>query len=306
MSGSNSNMTLVANVAEDLDGTDPSLSPYTWTCPDVDPYSTIYFYQFTTAAGSNSAWTTRFTVRNPVQGTNLTPESVVQIASPAGGTAVPSHSNQPNGDGIPWGIGVLRSGSSVASREKHRGSSSMGDEEYDEEVSTMGTSSREGGGGSSGTSSEDSEDSEVLEDDETESTTNSGSSKSALKDAEEGSDVIGSKNGTEGSNGSLASAEDDESGPEGVVSTSSRLKTVHSKPTPTPFSTYNVNVATLALPLPSTPPPSAQPVGCAGGTNATNTYCSAPGYTSRAAYATKLDPRVIFVTVLVLSFGLLY
>ena len=66
MSGSNSNMTLVANVAEDLDGTDPSLSPYTWTCPDVDPYSTIYFYQFTPAATadkSDPAWTTRFTVR---------------------------------------------------------------------------------------------------------------------------------------------------------------------------------------------------------------------------------------------------
>jgi len=67
MSGSNSNMTLVASVAEDLDGTDPSLSPYTWTCPDVDPYSTIYFYQFTPSAAaataeSNPAWTTRFTV----------------------------------------------------------------------------------------------------------------------------------------------------------------------------------------------------------------------------------------------------
>ena len=305
MSGSNSNMTLVANVAEDLDGAGPSLSPYTWTCPEVDPYPTIYFYQFNTAAGSNSAWTTRFTVRNPVRGTNPTPESVVQIASPAGGTAVPSHSNQPNGDGIPWGIGVLRSGSTVASREKHRGSSSTGDEEYDE-VSTTGTSSRKGGGGSSGTSSEDSEDSEVLEDDETDSITNSGSSKSALKDAEEeDSDAIGSKdNGTRGSNGYLVSAEDEDSGLEGIVSTSSRLKTA--KPTPTPFSIYNVNVATLVLPLPSTPPPSAQPVGCAGGTNATTIYCSAPGYISRAAYASKLDPRVVFVTVLVLSFGLLY
>ena len=63
MSGSNSNMTLVTNVAADLDGTDPSLSPYTWTCPDVDPYSAIYFYQFNAAADkSNPAWTTRFTV----------------------------------------------------------------------------------------------------------------------------------------------------------------------------------------------------------------------------------------------------
>jgi hypothetical protein len=64
MSGSNTNMTLVANVVEDLDGTDPSLSPFTWTCPDVDPYSAIYFYQFNAVVDkSNPAWTTRFTVR---------------------------------------------------------------------------------------------------------------------------------------------------------------------------------------------------------------------------------------------------
>jgi len=68
MSGSNSNMTLVTNVAEGLDGTDPSLSPHTWTCPDVDPYSTIYFYQFNAAPDkSNPAWTTRFTVRLSVK-----------------------------------------------------------------------------------------------------------------------------------------------------------------------------------------------------------------------------------------------
>lgn len=75
MSGSNSNMTLVANVASDLDGTDPSLSPYTWTCPDVDPYSTIYFYQFNAAADkSNPAWTTRFTVRPSVDGIEIIPK----------------------------------------------------------------------------------------------------------------------------------------------------------------------------------------------------------------------------------------
>jgi len=72
MSGSNSNMSHVANVAKDLDGTDPSLSPYTWTCPDVDPYSTIYFYQFTPSVAAadepESAWTTRFTVRWSARG----------------------------------------------------------------------------------------------------------------------------------------------------------------------------------------------------------------------------------------------
>lgn len=45
MSGSNNNMSIVTNVASELDGTDGSLTPYSWTCPEVDPYSTIYFYQ---------------------------------------------------------------------------------------------------------------------------------------------------------------------------------------------------------------------------------------------------------------------
>ena len=76
MTGSNSNMSLITNVAKDLDGTDPSLSPYTWTCPDVDPYSTIYFYQFTGATDeSNPAWTTRFTVCSFIQGSEIAPEA---------------------------------------------------------------------------------------------------------------------------------------------------------------------------------------------------------------------------------------
>ncbi len=45
MSGSNENMTRVAEVASYLDGADKSLSPFNWTCPEVDPYSAIYFYQ---------------------------------------------------------------------------------------------------------------------------------------------------------------------------------------------------------------------------------------------------------------------
>ena len=63
MSGSNNNMSLVTNVVNGLDGTDESLSPFSWTCPEVDPYSTIYFYQFTNGDDiSTRAWTTRFTV----------------------------------------------------------------------------------------------------------------------------------------------------------------------------------------------------------------------------------------------------
>lgn len=45
MSGSNINMSLVTNVITALDGTDSSMTPYNWTCPEVAPYSNIYFYQ---------------------------------------------------------------------------------------------------------------------------------------------------------------------------------------------------------------------------------------------------------------------
>jgi hypothetical protein len=45
MSGSNDNMTFVTRVAQGLDGTDPKIVPFNWTCPDVQPYAPIYFYQ---------------------------------------------------------------------------------------------------------------------------------------------------------------------------------------------------------------------------------------------------------------------
>jgi hypothetical protein len=182
-----------------------------------------------------------------------------------------------------------------------------GTPEYDEEVSTTGTSAKEGGSGSGGTSSEDSEDSEVSEDDdETSPSTKSGSSKSTLNDAGEDSDAKASKNsGTRGSNGSLTSAEDEESELEDAVSTSSRMKTVHSKPTSTPFPTDNVNAAAPTLSLPAIPLSSTQPVGCAGGTNATSSYCSAPSSTNHAADTSKLDSRTFFAVVLVCSFGLI-
>jgi hypothetical protein len=45
MSGSNTDMNFVTNVISGLDGTDTSSTPYNWTCPEVDPYSAIYFYQ---------------------------------------------------------------------------------------------------------------------------------------------------------------------------------------------------------------------------------------------------------------------
>lgn len=52
MSGANNNMSLVTNVAMNLDGTNQSLTPYNWTCPEVDPYSSIYFYQVSSPSES--------------------------------------------------------------------------------------------------------------------------------------------------------------------------------------------------------------------------------------------------------------
>ncbi|RPD67177.1 hypothetical protein L226DRAFT_556872 [Lentinus tigrinus ALCF2SS1-7] len=91
MSGSNDNMTRVTTVTSGVDGTDGTLSPYQWTCPDVEPYSAIYFYQFTNGDDSeDSKWTTRFT-----------------ITSPSGESERPQHKTQPDGDAVPWGEGHL-------------------------------------------------------------------------------------------------------------------------------------------------------------------------------------------------------
>ena len=45
MSGSNLNMSTVMNIATGVDGTDVFTTPYNFTCPEVEPYSKIYFYQ---------------------------------------------------------------------------------------------------------------------------------------------------------------------------------------------------------------------------------------------------------------------
>ncbi|KAF9075737.1 hypothetical protein BDP27DRAFT_1314400 [Rhodocollybia butyracea] len=95
MSGSNDQMNAITIVASGLDGSNASLSPFTWTCPEVNPYGAIYFYQLTNGNDTaNSTWTTRFT-----------------ITSRSGDFVPPAHSTQPNGDPIPWGIGSLASAS---------------------------------------------------------------------------------------------------------------------------------------------------------------------------------------------------
>jgi hypothetical protein len=263
----------------------------------------------------------------------ITLELAAQIESSAGETTAPLHSKQPNGDEIPWGFGVAQSGSLMASREKHYEKASTEETDSDEDNSsgddektsqpssngeveeatyeddsegtpTTGTSSNRKGG--SGTPSEDSEDLEVPVDDETAAGTKSKSSKSSLKDTEGDStesDATDSKNS--GTDVSPESVEDDESELENTVSSSSRMKTVHSKPTSAPFFVGNITVATPTLSLPSATLLSAQPVGCAGGINATSSYCSAPNSANHATYLSKLDLGLFLATILLCLFALL-
>ncbi|TYJ51631.1 hypothetical protein B9479_007783 [Cryptococcus floricola] len=85
MTGSNLAMVALATVATGIDGT--SASSYTFTAPDVSPYSKIYFLQFTNGGDmSNVTWTTRFT-----------------IAGSDGSTTDPTDTT----DSVEWGTGTL-------------------------------------------------------------------------------------------------------------------------------------------------------------------------------------------------------
>ncbi|KAI0677609.1 hypothetical protein C8Q78DRAFT_100679 [Trametes maxima] len=135
MSGSNDNMTKVTTVLSGFDGTDTSLSPYNWTCPEVDPYSAIYFYQFTNGDDTvDSAWTTRFT-----------------ITSSSGASTSPEHDTQPNGDAIPWGKGELTSGDddvsaqSAADSSEHDAERSDADDDDTDDPPSTATRTRKHG-----------------------------------------------------------------------------------------------------------------------------------------------------------------
>ncbi|KAI5124902.1 hypothetical protein M0805_007330 [Coniferiporia weirii] len=85
LSGPNNNMSFVQNVVSGLDGT---TGIHTWTCPEVDPCSTTYIYQFTNGDETTTrAWTAHFTII-PFLNT----------------TESPKNTRQPNGDLAPWGI----------------------------------------------------------------------------------------------------------------------------------------------------------------------------------------------------------
>ncbi|CAO3609369.1 unnamed protein product [Cunninghamella blakesleeana] len=92
MTGDNLQQKFITNVASNLDAT--KVTKYTWTAPEVNPNSAIYFFMFTNSKGE-SAWTTRF-----------------GISGADGKLTEPEHATQANGDKIPWGIGALANGSS--------------------------------------------------------------------------------------------------------------------------------------------------------------------------------------------------
>ncbi|KAI0332741.1 hypothetical protein GY45DRAFT_1360094 [Cubamyces sp. BRFM 1775] len=90
MTGDNFNMVFLTTVAS-FDGTDASLTSFSYPCPEVEPNSAIYFYQFSSPAAQGSLmWTTRFA-----------------IADAQGKVTPPPNNTQPNGQAIPWGTGKL-------------------------------------------------------------------------------------------------------------------------------------------------------------------------------------------------------
>lgn len=90
MTGSNQAMVALQTVAQNVDAT--TTTEYKFTVPDVDPYSQIYFLQFSSTGGAPS-WSTRFT-----------------ISGADGSTVQPPNTEVDNGQNIAWGIGKLKNG----------------------------------------------------------------------------------------------------------------------------------------------------------------------------------------------------
>ncbi|KAF9259777.1 hypothetical protein L218DRAFT_820075, partial [Marasmius fiardii PR-910] len=88
MTGNNFQMVHLKTVGTHLDGnTDGRLD---FECPEVDPYSAIYFFQYSSPSSIDLTWTTRFT-----------------IADKNGNSVAPPETTQPDGASIPWGTGKI-------------------------------------------------------------------------------------------------------------------------------------------------------------------------------------------------------
>ncbi|KAF9266117.1 hypothetical protein L218DRAFT_858687 [Marasmius fiardii PR-910] len=88
MTGDNFQMVHLTTVATGLDGNKDG--SFQFDCPEVDPYSAIYFLQFSAPQASGFQWATRFA-----------------IADKDGKTVPPPEDTQPDGAKIPWGTGKL-------------------------------------------------------------------------------------------------------------------------------------------------------------------------------------------------------
>ncbi|KZT69299.1 hypothetical protein DAEQUDRAFT_765607 [Daedalea quercina L-15889] len=89
MTGDNEQMQFLELVAT-VDGTNASNNSITYTCPDVDLNSQVYFYQFTSPFSTNVYWTGRFAI------------------AAANGSTVPAPDTElSNGATISWGSGSI-------------------------------------------------------------------------------------------------------------------------------------------------------------------------------------------------------
>jgi len=97
MTGNNVQMVPLTTVGT-VDGTTEP-GTFSYPCPKVTIHAAIYFYQFSHAANaSDLLWTGRFAIAD------------------ATGTTVPAPNlTQPDGEGIPWGVGALASNSTSSS-----------------------------------------------------------------------------------------------------------------------------------------------------------------------------------------------
>ncbi|KAF9068395.1 hypothetical protein BDP27DRAFT_1224314 [Rhodocollybia butyracea] len=134
MTGDNFNMVFLTTVATGQDGTKDG--SFSWTCPQVNPFSAIYFYQFVSPLEtSNPQWTTRFA-----------------IASSSGATTAPPNSTQPDGEKIPWGTGALVDATASAPPSFASGITS-GSVPADSTTATTSSKSTSSSGTASGTAS---------------------------------------------------------------------------------------------------------------------------------------------------------
>ncbi|KAG7097525.1 hypothetical protein E1B28_004868 [Marasmius oreades] len=88
MTGADLKMVHLTTVATGLDGNQDG--SFQFICPEVDPYSAIYFLQFSSPQSSGFQWATRFT-----------------IADKDGKSVPPPEATQPDGRSVPWGTGRL-------------------------------------------------------------------------------------------------------------------------------------------------------------------------------------------------------